>query len=180
MPLSTPSPKSSTYTTVDHSAATAKIKKEYHIKEEDSADKDRAIKAEPGHHDKISMGLFPSDLKADPSLNSSSSSSSSSSRIVKKETLSTSHGDASMPGRIRIKEESMVEKCSSLTTLEDGSSALISAKSENSCTDKRDEAIPSISSSTSIGGRRRGRSAGTASEIAEEVVLVKRRGAILS
>ena len=179
MPLSTPSPKSSTYTSADHSSAMAKIKKEYHIKEELSSDKDRAIKAEPGHHDKISMGLFPSDLKAEPSLNSSSSSSS---KMVKKETLLAPNGDASVPGRVRIKEESMDKKCSSLTASQDDSTALDSVKSESICTDKGDgdEVIHFSGPSTSIGGRRRGRSAGTASEIAEEVVLVKRRGAILS
>ena len=45
-----------------------KIKREYHIKEECGQDndnyKDVAIKAESGHHDKISLGLFPSDVKS--------------------------------------------------------------------------------------------------------------------
>lgn len=182
MPLPTPSPKSSTYTTADHSSAMAKIKKEYHIKDENkgSSDKDRAIKAEPGHHDKISMGLFPSDLKADPSLNSLSSSSSS--KIVKKEVVTVPDGNTSvLNSRIRIKEESIDKNHSPLTTTGECSSSPDIAKRENeSNTYEGDEALPSSAPNTSTLGRRRCRSAGTTSDMAEDVVLVKRRGAILS
>lgn len=52
----------------DKAESIEKIKREYHIKEElqheTEYNKDRAIKAEPGHHDKISMGLFPSDVNS--------------------------------------------------------------------------------------------------------------------
>jgi endonuclease-3 len=57
-----------------------KIKMEYRID-----DKDASIKAEPGHHEKISMGLFPSDSKRE----SSSSSSASIEKKIKKESKSS-------------------------------------------------------------------------------------------
>ena len=61
-------PKSLLSSYHDRADSVEKIKREYHIKEEWGQDndhyKDIAIKAEPGHHDKISLGLFPSDVKS--------------------------------------------------------------------------------------------------------------------
>ena len=61
-------PKSLLSSYHDRADSIEKIKREYHIKEEWGQDndnyKDIAIKAEPGHHDKISLGLFPSDVKS--------------------------------------------------------------------------------------------------------------------
>lgn len=47
----------------NNSESIEKIKREYHIKDEDIDSKDFKIKAERGHHDKISLGLFPSDVQ---------------------------------------------------------------------------------------------------------------------
>ena len=61
-------PKSLLSSYHDRVESIEKIKREYHIKEECGQDndnyKDVAIKAESGHHDKISLGLFPSDVKS--------------------------------------------------------------------------------------------------------------------
>jgi hypothetical protein len=144
-----------------------KIKQEYHIKDEAGGqcmvkeeggrqvkkeDKDKDIKAEPGHHAKISSGLFPSDVKIETSSSKSSSASSGSSR------------------RTAVKLESAhAQKEGTEAEMED------SLKCETS---PHDSPAPAVMER----GQRRGRSAHSSAETHdddENVVFLKRRGAIL-
>lgn len=155
-----------------------KIKQEYHIKDEavgqcmvkeeggcqvKMEDKDKDIKAEPGHHDKISSGLFPSDVKIETS---SSKSSSTSSRRNSRRTavkLESTHTQ---------KEESGAEVEASLKCEPSPHNSPVGA--EPCLTDVAPAALER--------GQRRGRSAHSSAETHdddENVVFLKRRGAIL-
>ena len=145
-----------------------KIKQEYHIKDEAGEqcmvkeeggrkvkmeDKDKDIKAEPGHHDKISSGLFPSDVKIETSSSKSSSASSG----------STSR-------RTAVKLESAHAQ-------KEGTEAEVKA-SPKCETSPHDSPAPADLER----GQRRGRSAHSSAETHdddENVVFLKRRGAIL-
>jgi hypothetical protein len=143
-----------------------KIKQEYHIKDEAGGkcmvkeekeckvkeeDKDEDIKAEPGHHDKISTGLFPSDVKIETSSSKSSSASSGSN------------------------SRRTVVKSESTNAQKAGTEAEVEASLE--C-----EPSPHDMPVALERGQRRGRSAHSSAETHdddENVVFLKRRGAIL-
>ena len=137
-----------------------KIKKEYHVKDEDT--KDEKIKAEPGHHDKISMGLFPSD--------------------VKKES-DHSHIKTEIP----VKCEN-TKKPSVLVKTESTAAAAAKSGSKETCLKsvdiESDNVAPQDAVSAEIlpAGERRGRSAKRSAQTdapVDEILFIKRRGAIL-
>lgn len=141
------------------SSCMEKIKREYHVKDEDT--KDERIKAEPGHHDKISMGLFPSDIKKE-----------SDQTHIKTE--------------IFVKCED-TKKASALVKTENttaGSSSSVSRqKSESTECDPVDSSVAvSAEIPETAAGQRRGRSAKRSAQSdapEDEILFVKRRGAIL-
>ena len=88
------------YNNKNNSESIEKIKREYHIKDEDIDSKDFKIKAERGHHDKISLGLFPSDVKV---------KSEESSLLLKSKAVTGSVTGSSSVSVSSIKSEAMIK-----------------------------------------------------------------------
>lgn len=129
------------------------------MKEEDTLD--GRIKAEPGHHDKISMGLFPSDVKKE-----SDQSTIKTEKQVKCENKPSTSASSSV---VRIKTESAAGTSSNKRAL---------VKSE----DTGSEDVIAGRDVPSTAGQRRGRSAvcpTTSDTQNEDILFLKRRGAIL-
>jgi hypothetical protein len=135
-----------------------KIKREYHVKDEDT--KDEKIKAEPGHHDKISMGLFPSDVKKE-----------SDHPHIKTEV--TVKCESSRTSAVFVKTENTATASST------SKDCLKSVGTES------DTVACQVAVSTDVSrtaGQRRGRSANSSAQSdaqEDEILFVKRRGAIL-
>ena len=177
--------KAARYGTHNSAESIDKIKKEYHIKDEEARgqdvvkeegerhvkkeDKDRTIKAEPGHHDKISSGLFPSDVKIESS--SSRSSMASHEAGMNDHTMKVELGAGDATTRVQEgktgAESSASQKCEPL---------LDSAPVEDkACVND----TPHVALER---GQRRGRSAHSSAVTHDDddnVVFLKRRGAIL-
>ena len=176
--------KAARYGTHNSAESIDKIKKEYHIKDEageqymvkeegerhvKKEDKDRTIKAEPGHHDKISSGLFPSDVKIESFSSKSSMTSYEAGKSDNTTKLEVVTGDETT----RVQEgKTEAESNASLnceTPLDD---APVEVKP---C----DTDTPLVAVER---GQRRGRSAHSSAVTHDDddnVVFLKRRGAIL-
>ena len=172
--------KATQYESHNSAESIEKIKKEYHIKDETGElftvkeegerhvkkeDKDRTIKAEPGHHDKISSGLFPSDIKMESSSSWHSSTSyemDNNQNTIKLETCMTDE-------ITRVKED------------------IMRVESSGSGLSTGDAPVQIKASSTDVPvamgrSQRRGRSAHSITVTHDDddyVVFLKRRGAIL-
>ena len=143
-----------------------------------------AIKAEPGHHDKISMGLFPSDVKSEKSSYSSGSGSGLSSKIK-------------LEGSVKIETETETE-ANSVNVKVEANYSSGAIKNEKNQKNEMKSAVaiitpPGKSSVTqSVAPRRsvrRGRGEVEADIVGEvekevedkdeEIVMIKRRGQIV-
>lgn len=141
------------------SSCMEKIKREYHVKDEDT--KDERIKAEPGHHDKISMGLFPSDVKKE------------SDQIHIKTEISLKCEGTKIAASALVKKENASA----------GSSSSVSRqKSESAECNPVASSVAVDAETCETAGQRRGRSAKRSAQSdapEDEILFVKRRGAIL-
>ena len=138
-----------------------KIKREYHVKDEDT--KDEKIKAEPGHHDKISMGLFPSDVKKE-----------SDHPHIKTE--------------IPVKCENTKKPSVLVKTESTAAAAAAESSSNETCLKSEDVESDNVAPQDAVSaeilpaGERRGRSAKRSAQSdapVDEILFIKRRGAIL-
>jgi predicted secreted protein len=142
----------------DQDNSIQKIKREYHIKDED--DRDAAIKSERGHHDKISLGLFPSDVKSEHCASSSS--------MIKVE------------GQVKMENAAIIIKAEATSNIREVKADIMDIKVEKAVNSTKKRATATITSIPMDGEMRRSTRTTTSDESNDDdVILLKRRGAIL-